>query len=89
MVNSNEHPLGANHDLLIKQGCVKVLQKLYQTSDEDIKQEALEALFELSPEQSMLHVTITEPNANPNAILVGNRKYEQDLSASVLSSDSG
>lgn len=60
----------ANHDLLIKQGCVKVLQKLYQTSDEDIKQEALEALFELSPEQ------------------IGNRKYEQDLSASVLSSDS-
>eukprot|EP00029_Vermamoeba_vermiformis_P008698 TRINITY_DN4145_c0_g1_i1.p1 TRINITY_DN4145_c0_g1~~TRINITY_DN4145_c0_g1_i1.p1 ORF type:complete len:890 (-),score=159.19 TRINITY_DN4145_c0_g1_i1:87-2756(-) len=59
----------ANHDLLIKQGCA-VLQKLYQTSDEDIKQEALEALFELSPEQ------------------IGNQKYEQDLSVSVLSSDS-
>jgi hypothetical protein len=45
-----------------------VLQKLYQISDEDIKQEALEALFELSPEQSTLHATRTEPNANPNAI---------------------
>jgi hypothetical protein len=40
------------HSALIQKGAVKVLEKLYASRDQDIHQEAAEALFELHPESS-------------------------------------
>jgi hypothetical protein len=39
-----------NHPAMIQKGAVKVLEKLYASRDQDIHQEAAEALFELHPE---------------------------------------